>query len=86
MNKKKIGIISSSLAATTLLVFFALNNSVMTQNQPQKHYGLIPPDYPLLDAIPKTPVSNEHDASVKIGYQIKFPLIYLQDTKYNYRT
>lgn len=73
MNKKKISIISSTLVAATILVFFTLNNSAISANQSQQDYGLVPPDYPLLSAIPQTSVSDERDASEKIGYAIKFP-------------
>lgn len=73
MHKKKAGIILSSLAATTLVVFFIVYGFSPYQEQPQKQYGMVPSDIPFLSVAPKTSVSTQEEASSKTSQKVKFP-------------
>lgn len=72
-NKKTIGIISSGLAAITLVAFFTLSSMAPESQDRDEFAGLLPSDYPILDAIPKMPVSSEQEASMKTKHEIKYP-------------
>lgn len=72
MNSKKLGAISFGLATVLVLTVVGTNGFAL-QNQSKLGYIPAPPDYPLLSAIPKTPVSNEQEASEKTGHKVVFP-------------
>ncbi|WP_177309463.1 DUF4367 domain-containing protein [Candidatus Nitrosotenuis uzonensis] len=73
MNKKTIGIISSGLAATTLIVFFVAYGLELPQEQSQKENGLVPSDVPFLSIAPKIPVSTQEEAATKTSQKVSFP-------------